>query len=304
MFLPVSFVCYDFRGRLQLAFSITDKRNGPMNLRKITSLTAFLSFIILLLTSIVLYVVPEGRVAYWSDWKWMGLSKSQWGALHINFGFLFILAGIIHIYLNWKPILQYLKDRAKKIKIFTASFNIALVLTVLCAFGTYFTLPPFSWVLSIGEAFKDAGSKTYGEPPYGHAELSSLKLLCNRLGLDVEASLKGLQDANIQFQSETQTILEIAQINGLTPKDVYEAMLPKMDETSVLKMPEFPEPKVGKQTLSEVCTTYGLDISAVINGLAQNGIEAKPEMTFKEVADGSGMSAPDLYSIIYDLVNP
>jgi hypothetical protein len=124
------------------------------------------------------------------------------------------------------------------------------------------------------------------------------------LGLDVETSLKGLQNANIQYQSETQTILEIAQVNGLTPKDVYEAMLPKMDEMSVLKMPEFPQPKLGKRTISEVCTTYGLDISAVISGLAQNSIEAKPEMTFKEIADSSGVSAPDLYAIIYGVVNP
>jgi len=275
-----------------------------MSLRKITSLVAFLSFITLLLTSSVLYVVPEGRVAYWSDWRWMGLSKSQWGGLHINFGFLFVLAGIIHIYLNWKPIVQYLKDRTKKIKIFTASFNIALILMVLCALGTYFTLPPFSWVLSISESFKEAGSKIYGEPPYGHAELSSLNLLSKRLGLDVNTSLKGLQNANIQFQSETQTILEIAQANGLTPKNVYEAMLPKMDETSALKMPAFPQPGLGKRTVSEVCTTYGLDISTIINGLAQNSIEAKPEMTFKEVADSSGVSTPDLYAIIYGVVNP
>lgn len=274
-----------------------------MSLRKITSLTAFLSFIILLLTSIVLYVAPEGRVAYWSNWKWMGLSKSQWGNLHVIFGFLFVLAGIIHIYLNWNPILLYLKDRARKIRIFTASFNIALVIMVLCAFGTYFTLPPFSWVLSISESFKEAGSKTYGEPPYGHAELSSLKLLSNRLGLDVSASLKGLRDADIQFQSETQSLLEVATANGITPKEVYEAMLPKGEDSSVLKMPEFPQPGLGKRTVSEVCTTYGLDISTVINGLAQNDIDAKPEMTFKEIADASGVSASDIYAVIYGVVN-
>jgi hypothetical protein len=275
-----------------------------MSLRKIISLTEFLSFFLLLLTSIVLYVVPEGRVAYWSDWRWMGLSKSQWGDLHVNFGFLFVLAGIIHIYLNWKPIIQYLKDRAKKIKIFTASFNIALILMVLCAVGTYFALPPFSWVLSISESFKEAGSRTYGEPPYGHAELSSIKLLSKRLGFDVDTSLKGLENANIRFQSETQTLLEIAQTNGLTPNDVYQAMLPKMDETSVSQMPELPQPRLGKRTVLEVCTTYGLDIPTVINGLAQNGIEAKPEMTFKEIADSSGVSPTDLYAIIYSVVYP
>lgn len=35
-----------------------------MSLRKITSLTAMLAFVVMLLTSIILYIVPQGRVAY------------------------------------------------------------------------------------------------------------------------------------------------------------------------------------------------------------------------------------------------
>jgi hypothetical protein len=40
-----------------------------MKLRKITSLTALLSFVLMLVTSIILYIVPQGRVAYWADWR-------------------------------------------------------------------------------------------------------------------------------------------------------------------------------------------------------------------------------------------
>lgn len=39
-----------------------------MNMRKTTSLTMLLSFILLLVTPIILYIIPHGRVAYWSDW--------------------------------------------------------------------------------------------------------------------------------------------------------------------------------------------------------------------------------------------
>ena len=66
-----------------------------MELRKITSLTLLLSFVILVLTSIVLYIVPEGRVAYWSDWRLLWLSKTQWGDIHTNSGFLFLAAGLL-----------------------------------------------------------------------------------------------------------------------------------------------------------------------------------------------------------------
>jgi hypothetical protein len=43
-----------------------------MNLRKITSLTATLAFILMVVTSIILYIVPQGRVPT----GWTG----EWGA--------------------------------------------------------------------------------------------------------------------------------------------------------------------------------------------------------------------------------
>ena len=36
-----------------------------MKLRKITSLTAGLTFIAMVVTSVILYIVPQGRIAYW-----------------------------------------------------------------------------------------------------------------------------------------------------------------------------------------------------------------------------------------------
>ena len=71
-----------------------------MKIRKITSLTAGIAFVLMLLTSIVLYIVPQGRVAYWANWQLWGLSKTQWTHLHINLGLLFLVALILHIYYN------------------------------------------------------------------------------------------------------------------------------------------------------------------------------------------------------------
>ena len=54
-----------------------------MKIRKITSLTALVSFLLLILNSVILYIVPQGRVAYWSDWHLWGLNKTEWGNQHI-----------------------------------------------------------------------------------------------------------------------------------------------------------------------------------------------------------------------------
>ena len=71
-----------------------------MNIRKISSLTATLSFILMLPTAIILYIVPQGRIAYWADWHLWGLTKTQWGAIHINLGLLFLITLSLHIYYN------------------------------------------------------------------------------------------------------------------------------------------------------------------------------------------------------------
>lgn len=273
-----------------------------MNFRKITSLTALLSFIFLLLTSLILYIVPEGRVAYWSDWHLMGLSKTEWGDLHINFGFLFVLFGLIHVYYNWKPLVSYLKNKSRKVSVFTRNFNVALVLTVACAVGTYLDLPPFQWVLSVNSAIKDAASKTYGEPPYGHAELSSLKLFSKRMGLDLEVSMLSLEKAGIRFESEAQSILEIAQANGLTPKGVYEKMLPESGGSQGGTMPEFPQSGLGKRTIPEFCNEYGVNSAVVFEELKKRGLQVTPEMNFREIAENNDTSPADVYAVVYEIV--
>ena len=118
-----------------------------MNIRRIASLTALLSFIILFITIVVLYIVPQGRVAYWADWKLWGLTKTDWGNIHINHGLLFLIALFLHIYYNWKPLINYLKDKARSLKVFTPEFNAELVVTITFTVGTYLMVPPFSWVM-------------------------------------------------------------------------------------------------------------------------------------------------------------
>ena len=179
-------------------------------MRRITSLTAALTFLLVVLTSIVLYIVPQGRVAYWADWRLWGLSKTDWGNIHINLGFLFLIALGLHIYYNWKPLMAYLKDKARRFKLFTREFNIALAITVLCTIGSYFLIPPFSWVMALNDHFKETASAKYGEPPYGHAELSTLKSFTGKMNLDLASSLVLLEESGYSDASADATLAEIA----------------------------------------------------------------------------------------------
>lgn len=273
-----------------------------MKLRKITSLTMFLSFLLLIMTSIVLYVVPEGRVAYWSDWRFMGLTKTLWGDVHINLGVLFLISGLLHLYYNWKPMVTYMKNKAKQLKIFTVDFNAALILTLFFTFGTLLHIPPMSTILDFSASFKDAGSQKYGEPPYGHAELSSLKMFAKRTGLDLDVMKQQLQKSGMTFGDESSTLLDIARANNCTPKDVYVAMLPPKDAAQAKIFPDQPFPGIGRMRLKDLCTQYNLDTKKIISGLGARQIEAKPDQTIKEIAQAKGMEPQTLFEVIHEVV--
>jgi hypothetical protein len=192
-----------------------------MKIRKIASLTAALAFILMLLTSIILFIVPQGRVAYWANWHLWGLTKTDWGNIHINLGLLFLIALGLHIYYNWKPLIAYLKNKRKQLKVFTPEFNSALLITLSFVFGTYFLVPPFNWVMTLNDYFKDSAVEKYGEPPYGHAELSSLKTFCNKMNLDLVQSIQLLNDAGYTVDNGDVTLEKNRKtIPGFSPADL------------------------------------------------------------------------------------
>lgn len=266
-----------------------------MSLRKIASVTMLVSLLVLVINSIVLYVVPEGRVAYWADWRFWGLSKTEWGDQHVTVGVLFLAAGILHIYFNWRPILSYLKDKAREIRIFTGPFNIALALTAIFVVGTYLQMPPFCSIVGFSAHFKDAAAKRYGEPPYGHAELSSLKHLAKREGLDLERSLGLLKSAGFGAVDQNETIRAIAERNRKTPQQVY-AIIGGASAGQASS-----GTGRGKRPLAEVSARYGLSPEELIRRLATRGIRADAGATIREIAIANGRSPAELIEEIQAL---
>ena len=273
-----------------------------MKLRKITSLTALLAFILMLLTSIILYIVPQGRIAYWSDWRLLGLSKTDWGNIHINLGFLFLIAIALHIYYNWKPLVAYLKNRAKQLKIFTPDFIVALIFVVICAIGTYFLVPPFGWVMTLNDHFKDAAAAKYGEPPYGHAELSSLKTFTKKLGLDLSKSMAQLEKAGYPAGDPAMTLAQLAKKYRVTPQTLYLAIMAagqeKQDAKSGPQLPENPPPGTGSLTLAQLSGQHHLDLNTIVRELKRLGIEATAEQTIREIAAANSKGPMDIYEAI------
>jgi hypothetical protein len=221
-------------------------------------------------------------------------------------GLLFLIALFVHIYYNWKPLINYLKDTAKKIKVFTPEFNAASVITIAVVVGTYFLVPPFSWIMSLNDHFKDSGAEKYGEPPYGHAELSSLKTFAKKLNLDLTKSMELLNQAGYPVEDSMITLQTIGKRYNIPPQQIYETIKPALsvsaqDTANNIALPESPPPGTGNLTLADFCIQYGLSTKLVIRELKGKGITASADLTLKQIASENQTSPIDLYEIIKNI---
>ena len=271
-----------------------------MSLRRIVSLTLFLSIAMMLTTSIILYIVPQGRIAYWSDWVLWGISKTQWGNIHTNAGFLMLIAASFHVYYNWRPITAYLKNKARQFKLFTPNFNVALgVMTVFVAL-TLAEVPPLVWIQDLGEKIKDDGAVNLGEPPYGHAEESSLQVFLRNVFLDSDLAKENMAAAGIKGVDPEITILDLAHENRMSPQALYEIMLGPEDQrpTGALPIPETMPRGSGRTTLADFCEQYNRDLDEAVRLLETAGWKVDSGLSLKDIAAENGKESLDLLDVL------
>ncbi|MEN8141038.1 MAG: DUF4405 domain-containing protein [Thermodesulfobacteriota bacterium] len=273
-------------------------------MRKITSLTLLIAGIIELITSVILYIIPSGRVAYWSDYHLLGLSKTQWGDVHITVGALLLLFAALHIYYNWRAITAYLKNKARQLTVFNKHFSTATLISLFVVVGTIYPIPPMNYVLSFGEYLTDLGNEKYGEPPYGHAELSSLKMFCQKMDIELESASQSLTEAGIRFSGPMDSMADIAKNNGKTPQQIFNIIKPvKISGNGAIPFPDSPAPGFGNKRIKDICNSYQLAEEEVLAGLKAAGLRAKPDETVKEIAANNSSNPMAIFEILKEIAN-
>ena len=112
--------------------------------------------------------------------------------------------------------------------------------TLVFTLGVLLEAPPFQWVIDLSGYIKDAAAVKYGEPPYGHAGLSTLKTFAKKQGFDLDESMARLKKADLKFESEKQTLQDIARQNKISPQQVYFAMKPVNQTGNSKSLPDNP----------------------------------------------------------------
>ena len=187
-------------------------------IRSFISISAFLFFIMLVLSGAAAYIKPEGSVASWQSWSFLGLDKGEWEGLHTLTGIFFLTLAVIHIILNWRMLFQYLRQKS--------FFNFEMILGVLFLLlvigSSVFRLPPVYLLMDAGEYISDSWAKK-GEAPFNRAERTTLLELCGHAGINLPLSLvmKRLEDAGIRSVDPSLTLEELADKNGSSPAELW-----------------------------------------------------------------------------------
>ena len=279
--------------------------------RAMTSMMTTGGFLIMGVTGLMLFATPEGRLAYWVDWSLGGVTKEEWGAIHVTSSLLFLIAGFVHLWFNWRQFVAYLRHRLeRKLSIRPEAPAAAALLAVLVA-GTLWGVPPFTWVLDLSAAIKASWSVDASlEPPFGHAEEASLDTMALRTATPVGAIVGAIRAAGYTVESTADTLRRVADRNGVSPAEIWVEVVRRVPSaapapidadaawTPDLVDQRFEGAGFGAKSIDAVAKELALPTAEVVARLEAAGIAATPGDRLKAVAETAEATPTELLKVI------
>ena len=216
--------------------------NNKFSWQSFISIGLLLSFIIMLVSGIILYVAPEGSLSRWIDWSVFSLNKKQWEHQHTIFSYLFILFSIFHIFkINWGLLLSYFAPEKLNLSNLK-EILIAFVITVLVFLGTLYNANPFQFIIKVGNSISNNHSLNVDIPNIPEAERLSLKDFSEKvLVVSYEEVYNTL--TNIEFESIDENIIvsEFCKKNKITPQELYKILKRELFDNSAIGSYSMPD---------------------------------------------------------------
>ena len=262
--------------------------------RAFASLVVTFSFVLLALTGIGLYVSPAGRIANWSGWTLIGFTKANWQAVHMVFGFLFIVFAAWHLFFNWRAFMNYLRSRMHAGLARPREIALATLGTLALAVLSVANVTPVSYVAEWRESLAEMWATNDSEPPVPHIELKSVAEAAKVAEATPDAAIARLRAAGYDATLET-TLATLADAKGTTPKQVYALIRMSNAEASKdVAMAIASGGGLGRKTLAAVAQEFGIPVDRAVAALQAKGISASPEQPLREIASANGTHAPAL----------
>jgi len=268
--------------------------------RRFTTFLVVISFLVMTISGLVLYITPPGRVAHWTNWKFLGITKEGWGAMHTIFSLLFMIIAILHLRYNWRVFLIYIRDKVKQSIRLRWEFLAAVLVSVIIFVGTLYNMPPFATIMGFGERIKHRWEETQSSPPIPHAELLSLEAFASQIEITLSSAVEKLTSKGYKIEEPKKTLKEIASENKISAQHLYEIITGDSHQNSGREYGgrEFGVRGFGRQTLKDVCSEIGIPLNVGISRLKEEGIDAAENETMRDIASKYQLSPADLWDML------
>lgn len=268
--------------------------------KSLVSFSLAWSFIIILVSGIVLYIAPPGRVSNWTNWYLLGFSKSGWQAIHTIFSYTFVVLSIFHLFtFNWKVFWYYFASKTtqginkKKELLFSA------ILVIVIFLGTHFNIQPFKAVMDFGEWTTESWEIKEEQAPIPHAETLTIRELSGKyVKMSADSIILIIHQKGLKADSAGQTISKISELNNLTPAKLYSIILPTNRTDLIKPESKLQIPGLGRKTTIEISKELGKEVNNVIEVLRKNNIKATPDNKLKDLAEKAGTTPTEILKMI------
>jgi hypothetical protein len=143
-------------------------QQSPLRGRALIALVTLLSFAVLAVSGVILFLVPGGRHGAAAGWPMIGLDRRQWEDLHICFALLAVGVTVVHVWLNRRALAGYLRRNAAALVLPGLGLRLELVvaaaLCLLLGVATVRQVPPVSYLSQLQHDMR--GSRESAPPPF------------------------------------------------------------------------------------------------------------------------------------------
>jgi hypothetical protein len=271
------------------------------NSRTFTTFLLAWTFLVLILSGIMLYVSPPGRIANWNDWRLLALTKARWQAVHTLTALVFLVGGLFHLLkFNWKVFLAYLRKRSEVGRQFGMEMLLSLVLFAAVLAGTLTQMPPFASVMIAGDTIKNSWAGPSDEPPMPHMEELSIQQVAERLQMEPEKALGLLRQEGLRAENPNVKLASVAKDSGRSPQQVYLTLQKTLIPASAAQnhVPSAGGSGLGIKTVAAVAAELGLTTDDALARLRTNNLQANPDDTIRTVASKSGLRPFEVVEIL------
>jgi hypothetical protein len=241
------------------------------NLRAFASVFAGLSFMLMAVTGLVLFFAPSCRIARDTSWAVWGHDKEQWVAVHVWLSIAFVVASIIHVYINWTALTSYFKSKIHKQLALRTEWIVAVAICVALYVGSVRGVTPFSSLMAWKETFKHPTSGP-GQGWRGG------RVVGQQMENDASHTQQGHTDG--AFSSNGQRS-DLQQTQGPGGRGLGRA-----------------GGGMGQKTLRQFCSDEGVELTWAMLRLRNEGFAVHDTMTMRQIADGAGVHPRELRGVL------